>query len=370
MKTLIYNAQVVLEDSLISDGSIVIENGKIVAVGVHRTTADDTIDASGGFVFPGFIDLHVHGGDSFDFRDGSDEAFRRIGKFHADHGTTSYLLTIGSNPAEKLYENLSNAARFMKNNNRFPSAQILGIHLEGPFVAKQYAGNMNPETIIPPSVEMMQKFTKAAEGMIRLVTLAPELPGADEVIRFLVERNIIVSAGHSGASYEEMERAIRQGVSHVAHCYNAMRGFHHREPSILTSALLNDQVTAEYIGDFIHSHPAAGELLFRTKGYHRVALITDASRYAGNRTGPLRNAAGNLAGSSICMDSALRNVIQKLGIKPWEAAAMTSSTPARIVGIDRCKGSIQPGKDADLVITDREFRVQTTFINGKRGRMV
>lgn len=365
MITVIGNAQIVLEDCILHDSSIVIKDGTILTMGKTNVTADKFIDAKGGFVFPGFIDLHLHGGDTFDFRDASDIGFRRIGAYHALHGTTSYLVTIGSHPLDKLLELLSQTARFMKNAEDDKGSQIMGIHLEGPFIAREYAGNMKQENILPPSTEMMQQFIEAAEETIRIVTLAPELPGAADVIRILTQHQIVASAGHTGATYQEMERAIRQGIKHVTHIYNAMRGFHHREPAAMTSALLNKNVTAEYIGDFIHSHPAAAELLIRVKGCDRIALITDASRHAGVKTGALRNADGNLAGSSISMDSALRNVITEFGLQPWEAATMASLTPARVIGIDHCKGSIREGKDADLVITDSDFRVLATMIKGK-----
>jgi N-acetylglucosamine-6-phosphate deacetylase len=383
MKTVIYNARVVLDEGLIPNGSVVIEEGKIQSVGpgenggqAHERMDEqidkrlaERIDVQDGYVFPGFIDLHLHGGDSCDFRDGSDEAYRRISSYHAKHGTTSLLATVGSHPLEKLPDVLSHAARFIRTANSYRGSEILGIHLEGPFISSKYAGNMKPANIVPPSVDTMRRLLDAADGAIRMVTLAPELPGSAEVIRLLTDQGIVVSAGHSGATYEELERAVEQGVSHITHCYNAMRAFHHREPGIMASTLLDDRLTAEYIGDFIHSHPAAGKLLFRAKGYRGVALITDASQYTGIRSGPLLNAAGNLAGSAISLDSAVCNVITGLGVQPWEAAEMASATPARIIGVAGRKGAIQRGRDADLVIMDRDFQVQATFIRGQRSEV-
>lgn len=215
-------------------------------------------------------------------------------------------------------------------------------------------------------MDVLLAYLSAAEGHIRVATLAPELQGAEVAIKALIARNIVVSAGHSNATYEEMEQAIEWGVRQVTHCYNAMRGFSHRDPGMLGSAWLNENVIAEYICDFVHSHPVSAKLLLQLKQPRKIALITDASKMSGMQTEPIRNSAGTLAGSTITMGEAVKNAIVHLNVSPSEASIMASLTPAVVLGIDDRTGSIEVGKDADLVVMDQNYKVLHTFVQGKR----
>jgi N-acetylglucosamine-6-phosphate deacetylase len=355
-----------------------VRDGKICAIGDDAFSArDSVIDGAGKLVFPGFIDIHVHGGNGADVCDENAD-LNVFCEFHARHGTTSLLLTTSTMSYEKTLRILGKLNAFMKESSRNDS-KILGIHLEGPMISSEFKGAQDSRFLQEPSLKKMKAWIEASGNSIRVVTLAPELDGAEEVIAYLVERGIVVSAGHTGATYEQMEQAFEWGVSHITHCFNGMRGLHHREPGVVGAAFLKEGVTAELILDTIHSHSGSARLLVRNKKPDKVALITDAVRYAGLpdggysfddrdaivKDGIVRIKAGNLAGSTLTMNRALRNAVEVLGLSFVEAAQMTSLTPATILGIEKNKGSIEVGKDADLVVLDREFNVDCTIVEGK-----
>lgn len=372
MRTAIINGFLVLEQEVLPHAALLVEQGRIAGIGTAEAVSaeirdtDRIVDAQGGYIFPGFIDLHVHGAVGFHIRDEHRDALDAICAFHARHGTTSLLLTTTTMARETLLAVLRRLAGYMDGQGASApnGARVSGIHLEGPFLSREFAGAQEKEAIQRLSTESLLEYVDAASGRIRLVTLAPELPGAEQAIACLTERRIVVSAGHSGATYEQMMQAVEWGVTHVTHCYNGMRGFRHREPGLLAAAWLDDRVTAEYIADGIHSHPAAGRLLIRQKGCSRVALITDAVRQAGLQEGSVLNAEGKLAGSTLTMAKAVRNAVKQLGVGLCEAARMASLTPARVLGAERAKGSIALGKEADLVVMDEHFQVKQTMIQG------
>jgi N-acetylglucosamine-6-phosphate deacetylase len=258
-------------------------------------------------------------------------------------------------------------------------ATALGFHLEGPFVNPKRRGAFPATWLRPPDVRELRELLEAGGGHVRYMTLAPELPGADEVIDALRAAGVVAALGHSDASYEEAIAAFDRGVGHVTHCYNAMRPFEHRDPGCLGAALTSDGVTAELIFDGAHVRPPAAELLLRAKGMDGVVLVTDAvdqtglepgaEGAAGARLSPQGAAVvlpdGTIAGSMATMDVVLRNAVQWLGLGLHEAVRLASTNPARVLGLAGRKGALVPGADADLVVLDEALRVVETYVGGE-----
>ncbi|WJH32357.1 N-acetylglucosamine-6-phosphate deacetylase [Paenibacillus sp. CC-CFT747] len=378
---LIRKGNVVLPESTRYGADVRLRNGRIAEIGeaLPCLEGETVMEAEGAWVFPGFLDLHVHGGDGAGVSDGDPRSLARMCAFHARHGTTGLLLTTSTLPDERLTEALEAVRAYASSEEESMGAEALGVHLEGPFLSEAYRGAQNPEWLQAPCVEKARRWMKASGDRIRLVTLAPELPGAQEVISFFREKGAVVSAGHSGADYDRMEQALREGITHSTHFYNGMPGFHHRRPGIAASVWLNDEVSAELILDLQHVHPAAAQVLLRCKGLNRVCLITDAVHTAGLpdgeywqasgrkltvREGTVRLESGELAGSMLTMNRAVRHAVQALGLAPHEAARLASLTPAEIIGEERERGSLSPGKRADLVLLDANYDVLLTLREG------
>lgn len=377
--------QVVTPEGVLAGGTVAVRDGLIVGIYTREEqpsvgASDEWIDAGGGYILPGFIDIHVHGGHGSDVCDPDADAPAKVCRFHAKHGTTGLLLTTRTLPEDEVTAVLERLDHYFGSPDEL-GAVPLGIHLEGPFIHEKYKGAQSAEHIIPPSADLMERWLAASGGHIRLVTLAPEAEGASDLIPWLAEQSVRVSAGHCGPDYEQMQTAIELGVRHVTHCYNGMRGFSHRDPGMLAAVLMEPRVTTELILDNLHVHPAAGRLLLHAKGAEGVALITDAIRACGMPDGEYTSAGGrkvtvsqgaarlpegSLAGSTLTMDRAFKHAISLMGATLQQASEMASLTPARTIGMDKRKGSIAPGKDADLVVMDSDFNVQWTMIAGNR----
>lgn len=363
----------------IDRGSVYIRNGQIVKVGhtVSSPPEAEIVDASGMIVAPGFVDTHVHGGRGFDVMDGTVEAVREITRYHALFGTTSMLATTTT---DSLYKT-TGAARATRKcvEAGTAGADVLGIHLEGPFVNPEERGAQNVEHVRSPSLPELTRILEESAGLVKIVTLAPEIKGALEIIAALKSRGIVASAGHSDATYAEMVSAIEAGITHVTHIFNGMRNFHHREPGIVGAALTREELTVSVIADGIHVHPSAVRLLLRAKGPDDIVLITDAIRAAGMPDGTYdlgglpvtvtngicRLVSGSLAGSTLTLNTALRNVVNFLDISLSEALRMASANPARIVGFGHRKGTLEEGKDGDIVILDENLNVRKTIVRGR-----
>jgi N-acetylglucosamine-6-phosphate deacetylase len=260
------------------------------------------------------------------------------------------------------------------------SARVLGIHLEGPFVNRAFKGMQNEAHILPPDVEIARDLLTCGGGHVRRVSLAPEMPGAEAVIRLLRDEGISVSIAHTGASYEEVLKAVDLGATHVTHCFNAMTALHHRRPGVVGAAMLCDDLYAELIADGIHIHPAVMRLLIRVKGRERVMLVTDAMsaadladgiyQFGGHEVTVLDGVArlqdGTLASSTLTMDAAVRNVVQLCNVSLFDAAWMASTTPAEALGLGGTKGKLQAGYDADLAVLDVTMRPRATWVGGER----
>lgn len=377
----IANGRVCTPFETLDKGMVVVREGRIAFVApFNRRRLPEgakVIDASGKIVLPGFVDVHVHGARGYDVMDGTYDAIDRISRFLARTGVTAFLPTTVSAPQERM---LASARAVRESTERgVGGARPLGLHMEGPYINPERRGAQNVEHIRPPSIEEVQEVLRACGDRLRMVTLAPEMSGAMALISFLKERGIIPSMGHTNATFREAMAGFQKGVRHAAHVFNAMRGFHHREPGALGAILIRDDVTVELIADWVHVHPVSIRLLLRLKGSDRVVLITDSIRAAGMpdgtyelgglevivRDGICRLKTGSLAGSTLTLNKAVGNVTKRLGLPLSESVKMATVNPARLLEIDDRKGSLEPGKDADIVVADRDMNISMTIVQGR-----
>jgi N-acetylglucosamine-6-phosphate deacetylase len=345
---------------------------------VESPTGAPEVDAGGCWVFPGFVDLHVHGGNGANFALGSAEAHRTAAAFHARHGTTALLATTMAAPLEQLRAVLEVTEKEM----RAPSpgcARIVGCHLEGPYLSPERAGAQPLEHLRPATLSEPDGLLEAAVGIAKLVTLAPELDGGTDLVQAVVARGMVAALGHSNASFDQAIAAFAAGARHVTHLCNGMRPLHHREPGLVGAALERDDVNCEVIADGHHLHPATLRMI-QASAAGRLVLVTDATPAAGlpdgdyslgdrsiRKRGERVELAGGsvLAGSALTMDRALRNAMEVLKLDPWEAAEMVSALPARVVGMDAEIGSLEVGKAADLVVLDSDYQVIAAMVAGR-----
>ena len=365
-------ARIITPSGDLTPGSVEIDGGRIVSVRAGVAPGAD-LSATDGVLAPGFIDLQINGAAGVDFLSHvTDVAVTRVRRYLASTGVTAFLPTLITSPLSHLERALRSWQRLMAQ----PGApRILGIHLEGPYLNRQFKGAHPPRYLRAPDARHAAALLDAAPGAVRLVTLAPELPGAAGVIRVLRERGCIVAAGHTAATYEQAQAAFGAGVTLVTHLFNAMRPVHHRDPGIVIAALEHPQVDISLIADFIHVHPAMVRLAVQLKK-ERVALITDAIAAAGSSrrvtrlgtrtvrvTDVPRLPDGTIAGSVLSMDAALRHAVS-VGVSLRDAVLMVSAIPARVLGRNDL-GRIEAGKPADLVVLTREFRVRSVYTAGE-----
>lgn len=356
-------------------GEVEIEDGRITSLlaGARTETA---LDLGEDWLVPGFIDVHVHGGGGGQFNTADVDEVAAVARFHAEHGTTALLATTVSAAPDELCTALGAIARAR---SLAGGAAVLGAHLEGPFLSRERPGAMDPELFLAPDVELFRRLVACGEGSVKMMTLAPELPGALELIGAVLDAGAIASLGHSDATYAQAAAGIDAGARSATHLFNAMRPFHHREPGILGAVLDRDEVSCELICDGIHIDPAALRVVFRAKGQAGVRLVTDAMQAAGMPDGEYRlggavvevragraeiAGGGSIAGSTLTMGGAVRNAVRFLGVHVEEAVAMAALNPARLLGIADRKGSIAAGMDADLVVLDESLEVRATMVGG------
>lgn len=327
------------------------------------------------YLVPGFIDLHVHGANGKDVMDGTEEALIGISHALAAEGITGYLPTTMTADALQIETVLKTIAQSM---DLHEGAAILGVHLEGPFIAGTKRGAQPAKTLMPDH-KLIQKWQECARGAIKIVTLAAELPGSLELIKALCKMDIIASVGHTDATYDETCAAIAAGCSQATHLFNAMRGIHQREPGATTALLLSEAVTAEIIVDGMHLHPAIVDLIFRVKHKERLLLVTDAMRakclgngryeLGGQEVDVVAGKAtlldGTLAGSTLRMPEAIKNMALFAHCTQIEAIEMATLNPARVLGLDGHKGKIDTGMDADLTVLKGSFEVALTMSQGR-----
>ena len=381
------------------DGEVVVADGRIagVAAGSGSGAAPGSVAASGGMVdlgdrwlAPGFIDTHVHGGAGAQFNTVDVDEVAAAARFHAGHGTTALLATLLPAPVDELVASLRaiasasgpGAASEAGGARRAGAAPtILGAHVEGPFLSPARPGALDPGQFRPPDAGVLRRLLAAAPGTVRMMTLAPELPGALELIAALRAAGAVASLGHSDASFAQATAALDAGATSATHLFNAMRLFHHRDPGLLGAALDAPTCSAELIADGIHVGPVAMRLAFRACGAAGIRLITDATAAAGMPDGNYRLGARGvtvvagearlgsepgaaLAGSTLTMDAAVAGAVRFLGLEVPGAVALASAVPARVLGIDDRKGAITPGQDADLVVLDDDLHARGSMAGG------
>ncbi|MEH7012094.1 N-acetylglucosamine-6-phosphate deacetylase [Neobacillus niacini] len=382
---LMVHGKAVLENEVAESIYIFIENGKIQEIGPikalpsHLENVEKIEIPEGQTVVPGFIDVHIHGAAGADTMDATIEALETMAKALPAEGTTSFLATTITQKHENIENALRNAALYLKGHNDSGKADILGVHLEGPFINKKRAGAQPMEYIINPDIELFKHWQELAEGSIKLVTVAPELENGTNFVSYLHENEVIASIGHSDAVYEEMEHAVQAGAKQVTHLFNGMRGIHHREPGVAGSALLFKELMVELIADGIHVRPEVMKLVINAKGTEGMILITDAMRAKclkngiydlGGQDVSVANgkallADGTLAGSILKMNDSVKNILEAADISLSEAVQMASVNPAKQLNVYDRKGSISVGKDADLTILSNEYQVELTICRGE-----
>ena len=341
---------------------------------ILKDTVDEIVDGKGLYLSPGFIDIHNHGNSGYDFMDATPEALDSIGKYHLNNGVTSYLGTVLTQSYENISKAIGNIANYENKND---SSEILGIHLEGPFFAQSKKGAQPERYIKNPDMIFIKELLEISGDRLKMVSLAPEIKGAHEMIKFLRGKGIIVAMAHSDATYEDAITGINQGATVATHLYNGMRGFSHREPGIVGASLTDDRVYCEIIYDRIHLHDAAVNLALKAKGSDKIVLVSDAMRAAGLSDGEFELGGqkvmvedgevslkdGSLAGSTLNLHKSVQNMVNYLNVPLYEAVKMASLSPAKALGIEERKGSIEVGKDADMILFDHNLKL-THIIKG------
>lgn len=384
-KNLIITNGTIISDQLIEQGTVVVIGDRIIYVGDEREGARiqkaadpsvfEVIDAQGGLIAPGLIDVHIHGSAGADLMDGTSEALSTMASFVAKHGTVGFLPSTVTASPEKTRLVAEVVADYVGGEDE---AEVLGIHLEGPYINEKFKGAQYGPAIRATDLVELSKLYTILGDKLRLITLAPEVPGASEAIAWLKERGIPISIGHTDASYEQAVNAFKQGVSHATHTYNGMRGLHHREPGTLGAILATPNIYAELIGDLIHVHPGAIRLMLRSVGTEYVVLITDAVQATGLpdgeyvlgdqqifvQEGAARLSDGTLAGSTLTLLKAVQNMVEELAVPLVDAFRMASLNPAKSIGL-KDRGWIREGNQADFVILSADFQVAKTIVAGR-----
>jgi N-acetylglucosamine-6-phosphate deacetylase len=366
----------VFVDGRIQERTLVTIDGEQIADVAVTPQPPAGADAITDFLVPGFIDVHVHGGDGADFMDGADEAAGRVTTFHARSGTTALAATTLSGSVSDLREAVTSISRASRSESR--GAEICGVHLEGPYINAKRAGAQNVGSIRPADIQEIDALLREASHLRWMITVAPEIEGVRALIEHFRSR-ILFSVGHTAGDYGDAVAALDWGASHFTHLFNAMTGMHHREPGVVGAALISVEATAELIADGIHVHPAVLRVATRAMP-NRVALVTDAVRASGmppgkyklyehefsvTADGAARLADGTLAGSTLTMNRAVQNMVELAGLPVEMVIPLATEVPARILNVAERKGRIARGYDADLVVLTPKFDVNRVMVRGR-----
>lgn len=384
MATVLHGATLFTPKEIIERGAVIVsDEGKITFVGRETSAprADGIhIDLGGRILAPGFIDIHVHGGKGVMFEVEGDvrSLLRDYSNWVPSTGVTGFLCSIAAPTGEALVRGIEAYVHALRQGG-YPGAEPLGLHLEGPFLNREKKGAFNPAWLRPVSLEEIEACLQAGQGMIRQVTLAPELPGAVAAAERVRNAGAVAALGHTNADYAGASAALRGGWAHVTHTFNAQRGFDHRAPGVFGAVLGSDVVMAELIADTFHVHPGAMKVLVRCLGADRIVLITDAIAGAGQPDGEYTLvgqqvrveggratlADGTLAGSVTMLNRCVRNMHREVGVPLLQAVQMASLNPARAIGLAERLGSIAVGKDASLTAMDEDANVSWTMVRGQ-----
>jgi len=358
--------------------SVLIENGIIAQIGQIESDnpCDDRLDAQGRILAPGFIDVHIQGAGGADILDASPEALEAISRTCARFGTTGFLATTVFKPSQD-NRHIALAAEYT--NRYLGGANLLGIHLEGPFISIEKKGMILPECICPSSEQIIDEIQEITKGHLSMMTIAPELPGNLGIIQSLVDSGVIASFGHSNATYEQALDGFDAGISHVTHLFNAMPSIHHRNPGPLMAIFETENVTAQVITDGVHIHPSVLNFAYEKLGPDRTIPITDGMQAIGlgdgmfiyngieyeSKAGAARYKDGTLIGTSLGLSQMLEKFIAFTNCPLETAIRMATQNTAKLLGLENKKGSIALGKDADLILLDDNLSVHTTIVGGK-----
>lgn len=382
-RTVLAGARLVLPTGVVDNGRLTVANGRIA--GVEDARADDTgatppvgaataLDLSGYTVVPGFVDMHVHGGGGASYASGIAEEALVAARTHQRHGTTTTIASTVTGEIDELCRQASVLSELVED------GLLAGVHFEGPFISINRCGAHQPDLLRDPDPALVRKLVDAARGTAKMVTLAPELEGGIESIRLLKELGVIAAIGHTDARYDKTLAGIEAGATVATHLFNAMPGINHRAPGPIVALLEDERVTVELVGDGVHLHPAVVDLAIQGAGLDRVALITDAMSAAGfgdglYPLGPLQVRVldgvarlvegGSIAGSTLTLDVAFRRAVTLNGLSLVRAAQVLSLNPARLLGLADRVGSIEVGKDADLVVLNEAYELVAVMRKGE-----
>ena len=381
--TLLHVARAFTPSTEISDAAVLFRDGVIDSVAprsaVTLPAGAREIIATDKIATPGFLDVHIYGAGGHDVMEAAEDALQAVSRMVATHGTTSFLATTVTASPESICRSAEGIAGYISTQHRSDDcrADILGIHFEGPFISPARRGVHPPEFLKLPSADLLEQFIDAAKGNARILTLAPELLGAIPCIDAARKAGLVVAIGHTDATYEQARAAIARGAHHAVHVYNAMRPFSHRDSGVIGAVLTTPEVTAELIADGVHVDETAMRLLLQAKGSGGVILVSDGISATGMPDGKYtlgsfevtvsggvcRNLEGKLAGSTLTLDRALRNIVN-LGVPLADALRMLTLNPATLLGIEFKKGSLRPGADADILLLDERLHVTQTWTRG------
>ncbi|HCK99488.1 MAG TPA: N-acetylglucosamine-6-phosphate deacetylase [Candidatus Marinimicrobia bacterium] len=379
----LHNATVYTGITVLPKSTVIINDGKIEDVITNERFKKRKLPAdaviyylNGANISAGFIDTHIHGLHGYDTSDGTEESILEMSRALVEYGVTGFCPTIYPQPDENFLQSIKSVAGAI---GKEPGAKILGMHLEGPFVSPEKPGVLEKKYMKPVDLHLMQQYIEAAQGHIAIMTVAPELKNMHDLAILAGKNGIVVSAGHSNATYENMLEGMQAGILHSTHFFNAMRRLHHRDPGVVGAIMIHPSVSCEVIADGYHVHKAIIDLLLRVKPIHKVVLVTDALRPTGLKSGILiankeevfcedglfkRKSDGATAGSALTMIKGVKNLFD-MGIPLKDALRVASSNPATVISRQVETGSLIPGKDADVVVFDNDFNVLMTFVKGE-----
>lgn len=373
---LIKNCNIIYLDK-IEKGSVLIENGKIKEINPSNVNDTEVIDAEGLYLSPGFIDVHIHGAGGCDTMDGTVESINTIAKTIVEHGTTSFTPTTMTVAAEDIRKSMKVIKKLKEEGTE--GANVLGAHLEGPFISPKAIGAQNPNFLLAPSVENYNKIVGDYGYAVVSITMAPEVEGAKELIKYLSDNGVTVSMGHTKATYDEAIEGIKCGACHSTHLYNAMTPFTHREPGVV-GATFDTDITTETISDGIHISYPALRTAYKQKGTDKVLLVSDAMEACGMpdgqyslggqdvivKNGAARLLDGTLAGSVLTLDKAVKNIYSNSNYPLNEVVRMATYNGAKHCHVEDHKGLIKEGYDADLILFNEDIEIQKVFVKGKK----
>lgn len=365
------HTSVIIEDGKIAD---VISNDKLDTLKLPTDTT--MIYVNGAYIAPGFIDTHIHGIHGYDTSDASVDSILEMSKALINYGVTAFCPTLYPQDHNTFMKSIESIRDAMGHEE---GAKIFGANLEGPFISREKHGALDPKYMQPINMKKMEEYNKAAGGNISIMTVAPELEGIHELALYCAKNGIVLAAGHSDATYDDMMEGVKTGILHSTHFFNAMRRLHHRDPGVVGAIMIYPNIACEIIADGYHLHPAIVKLLGRVKPIHKIVLVTDSLKPTRQTSGKLmanneevycknglfvRKADETIAGSALTMIKGVRNLVEDMDVPLEDALRMASCNPATVISKQIETGYIMPGRDADIVVFDKDYNIKLTMVNG------